>query len=44
MMFSFLQLDSQSELELKEENEDDYAMSSECSVEVSLLNHEAFII
>ena len=32
----FLQLDSKAESELKEENEEDYAMNSECYLEVRL--------
>ena len=36
MSSHLLQLDSKTESELKEENEEDYAMNSECYLEVSI--------
>lgn len=38
-MASVLQLDSKAELKLKEDNEDDYALNSECYLEVRIIGH-----
>lgn len=40
MSFFLSQLNSKAELELKEENEDDYAMNSECYLEVSVVTDD----